>query len=337
MSDVAQRLTNTTLPRQVEKMVLSLILALLWFCETIKSSPIQTKLPKLYTILIPDSSNNNSVLRHSAQLVNGHSIHELFHRHFCSLISHDECFRYMDQASEDYYGVHYTPSRLSSTIEDYYSDRTDLLKYLVQRFQSKKYLEIGCQGDLNFNQMREIVESAIGVDPISGGTHRLTSDEFFQQNSEQFDLIFVDGDHTALQVWRDIKNSLLALADNGVVVIHDLNPRLKDRSEKMDTTVWLNSDGWKAAVAMRLTRDYEMVIVDIDHGCGVIRKRRNRHGLPKDLAEAVLRAGDGGGLSSSELVTEGLVYEDLERYREDFLRLMSLVQMREWLEEKESE
>jgi hypothetical protein len=73
-----------------------------------------------------------------------------------------------------------------------------------------------------------------------------------------------------------------------------------------------------------------MVIVDIDHGCGVIRKRRNRHGLAKDLAEAVLRAGDGAGLSSSEL-------EDLERYREDLLRLMSLVQMREWLEEKESE
>jgi hypothetical protein len=302
------------------------ILLLLLFCHSLNCSPIKSQLPKTYAISSIDNTH------HRVKVINGYSIHQLFQTYLCPLLSHDECYRFMDQASEDYYGISYTPSRLTSTIEDYYSTHTDLLKYLLHRFPSslKRYLEIGCQEDINFNQIKPLVESAVGVDPISGGTHRLTSDGFFLQNSQHYDLIFIDGDHTAFQVWRDIKNSLLVLSDEGFIVIHDLNPRLRDRSEHLNTTVWLNSDGWKAAIAMRFTQDYDIVVVDIDHGCGIIRKRTNHHRLSVVLEDAVLSSSSG----ISELVTEGLVYEDLEKYREDFFRLMSLVEMREWLEEK---
>ena len=48
----------------------------------------------------------------------------------------------------------------------------------------------------------------IEVDPNSGGTHKMTSDDFFRDNKEKFDLIFIDGLHETNQVDRDIENSL---------------------------------------------------------------------------------------------------------------------------------
>ena len=36
---------------------------------------------------------------------------------------------------------------------------------------------------------------AVGVDPLLGGTHRMTSDAFFAANADAFDLIFIDGLH----------------------------------------------------------------------------------------------------------------------------------------------
>ena len=40
-----------------------------------------------------------------------------------------------------------------------------------------------------------ILKKKIGVDPVSGGNLRMTSDHFFKENKEKFDLIFIDGLH----------------------------------------------------------------------------------------------------------------------------------------------
>ena len=40
----------------------------------------------------------------------------------------------------------------------------------------------------------------VGVDPVSGGTIRVTSDNFFRTNKEKFDCIFIDGLHKYAQV-----------------------------------------------------------------------------------------------------------------------------------------
>ena len=41
-----------------------------------------------------------------------------------------------------------------------------------------------------------------------------------------------------------------------------------------------NGDTWNAAVRLRLHHDIENIVGDFDHGCGVIRKRTNKHRLP---------------------------------------------------------
>lgn len=48
-----------------------------------------------------------------------------------------------------------------------------------------------------------------------------TSDFFFKKNNELYDLIYIDGDHDAAQVSKDLKNSWNCLKNGGVLVLDD--------------------------------------------------------------------------------------------------------------------
>ena len=90
---------------------------------------------------------------------------------------------------------------------DKYSQRFDIINKIIKKKGFKNYLEIGCFEDENFKKI--IIDRKVGVDPISGGTIRLTSDEYFSSNKEIFDIIFIDGLHHFDQVKKDIINSRL--------------------------------------------------------------------------------------------------------------------------------
>ena len=67
---------------------------------------------------------------------------------------------------------------------DKYSQRFDIINKIIKKKGFKNYLEIGCFEDENFKKI--IIDRKVGVDPISGGTIRLTSDEYFSSNKEIF-------------------------------------------------------------------------------------------------------------------------------------------------------
>ena len=100
----------------------------------------------------------------------------------------------------------------------------------VLRAVSKKnlnmcqYLEIGVYKNSVFNCIPLKIENKIGVDPTQGGTHRKTSDDFFIDNTKNFDVIFIDGLHTYEQCQRDCINSLKFLNPRGVILFHDFLP-----------------------------------------------------------------------------------------------------------------
>ena len=101
-------------------------------------------------------------------------------------------------------------------------DRIDLINHLCRRYRPVTYLEIGCAADDCFKNVE--ASRKIGVDPIRGGTERMTSDEFFEQSRRKFDVIFVDGLHLLDQARRDVDNAEKALRDGGVIVLHDCLP-----------------------------------------------------------------------------------------------------------------
>lgn len=153
---------------------------------------------------------------------------------------------------------------------------TGILNYLATKKEYKSYLEIGCANDSNFSNI--IIEEKTGIDPISGGTLKVTSDTFFKTiegSDKKFDLIFIDGDHSDVQVEKDILNSLDHLSEDGMIMVHDLLPK-DELMQKVprEVKIW-TGNGWKAWVRLRKVFSQGMVVIDTDFGCGLIHKGKN--------------------------------------------------------------
>ena len=155
-----------------------------------------------------------------------------------------------------------------------YPNRHSIVQETIDRKNYKTYLEIGCFQDELFSKIR--IEKKVGIDPVSGGTIRDTSDNFFKKNNMKFDIIFIDGLHEYQQVKKDITNSLLFLNDNGVVFLHDCMPtHFIYQASPRATIVW-NGDVWKNIVESRTKSEIDTYVVHADHGVGMILKRPNK-------------------------------------------------------------
>lgn len=156
-------------------------------------------------------------------------------------------------------------------------NRTTILNSLIEKISAKKYLEIGVSAGENFREIRCQYKIGVDPEPLSPATLHLTSDEFFEFNQEKFDVIFVDGLHISEQVSRDIENSLSILNDNGFIVAHDLHPWSEEAQIVPYRGGGWTGDCWKSFVKLRQTRnDLEMFVVDVDCGCGVITKGKQK-------------------------------------------------------------
>ncbi len=151
--------------------------------------------------------------------------------------------------------------------------RWDLIEYLINKYKYSDYLEIGCDQDQLFSKVR--IKNKTGVDPISGGNIRKTSDEFFRENKNKFDIIFIDGLHTYNQVKKDILNSINCLKDEGIVLVHDCMPDSLSKQAVPRYRMSWNGDVWKAIVDLRQNEYLEIYTCKIDQGIGVIKKKRN--------------------------------------------------------------
>ena len=160
-------------------------------------------------------------------------------------------------------------------------DRTLILKEIIKYKNYNSYLEIGCDQDENFSQIS--IKNKIGVDPKSGGTHRMTSDTFFLNNTQTYDLIYIDGLHTYEQTIKDIKNSLKYLNQNGTIVLHDCLPKkIWNQIVPRMYGHW-NGDVLKAIVEARTWKNINTFTIIADHGLGVIQKKDNSNILLEEI------------------------------------------------------
>lgn len=111
-----------------------------------------------------------------------------------------------------------------------------------------------------------------GVDPVSGGTIRVTSDEFFSTNTKRFDVVFIDGLHEHEQASRDAANALQALRSGGFVLFHDMFPtNWKTEHVPRLSTAW-SGDVWKVAFELANSTGIEFRLIKADSGVGVAIK-----------------------------------------------------------------
>lgn len=101
----------------------------------------------------------------------------------------------------------------------------------------KTYLELGVYDGTTLSLMSSIAEKAVGVDvknnlkyafPLNTNIFWGTTDDFFEQNNQWFDMIFIDACHDYDQVVKDLGNSLLIMNSYGTIVIHDTDPHCKE-------------------------------------------------------------------------------------------------------------
>lgn len=183
--------------------------------------------------------------------------------------------------------------------------RTRIINKIIDIKLYNSYLEIGVDKNQNFKNVK--CEYKIGIDPdenSKGTTHYITSNDFFENNTETFDLIFIDGLHIRNQVKKDILNSLDVLNENGIIVCHDVNPQsYKEQVVPRQQSRW-TGDCWKAFVDLRCNREnLYMTTVNVETGLGIIR--RGHQTLLKNINE------------------NDLSYENLNKHREEWLNLMS--------------
>jgi hypothetical protein len=150
--------------------------------------------------------------------------------------------------------------------------RFDIINYLIKLYNYKSYLEIGINRKINFKRI--IIDHKDGVDPNVDCDFIMTSDKFFEINKNTYDIVFIDGLHQDAQVTRDINNSLKILNENGIILLHDCNPKRAhhQRDEYLGSGVW-NGTVWKAVVRLRSTNpNLYISVVNTDTGVGIIKK-----------------------------------------------------------------
>jgi hypothetical protein len=120
---------------------------------------------------------------------------------------------------------------------EHYTDlawKGKFINNLIQDLNYKKYLELGVANAETWNQIS--CECKLGVDLANNhrwhipGITCLSTDEFFQDLgiNKKFDLIYIDACHEKTQVKEDFYNSWNHLNENGVILLHDVNPPSKE-------------------------------------------------------------------------------------------------------------
>jgi hypothetical protein len=103
----------------------------------------------------------------------------------------------------------------------------------------------------------------------------VTSDEWFKDLQEKYDIIFIDGLHTREQCLADILNSLKHLNDNGCILVHDCLPTQEYQTTHEDNGREWTGDVWKSIVDIQSKNDVEVCTIDTDWGIGFITKKES--------------------------------------------------------------
>lgn len=150
--------------------------------------------------------------------------------------------------------------------------RFDYINKLIRERKYSSYLEIGVDKGTAFRRVQ--CRKKTGVDPncVVQGIFKKTSDDFFGGTDEKFDIIFIDGLHTAEQVEKDIVNGMAHLNKGGVLVLHDINPPTEESQEVPKVSSPWKGTVWRAMVGF--IKKYPDVkaftLAKTDTGLGVI-------------------------------------------------------------------
>jgi hypothetical protein len=150
-----------------------------------------------------------------------------------------------------------------------------LINDLISDLNYKSYLELGVSIGESWKliscQNKIGVDNNINVANEFDGVIHATTDDYFLNNKDKFDLIYIDALHEKNQVYKDFKNSFNVLNDSGVIIFHDVNPF--DISQ-----THFNSSGDVFELWIELAKTYKVYIIKNEYdgdSVGIFIKSKN--------------------------------------------------------------
>lgn len=141
-----------------------------------------------------------------------------------------------------------------------------------------------------------------------------------QTLGKKYDVILVDPWHSYECSLRDIENAFKLLNDNGVIVVHDCNPREKNWiSPTYKTGGWMGQTYLAFIDFVHSRKDLEYCVVDSDYGCGIIRKKTPNS--ITQLEKKLLKKGFKLEVKTN-IWKEANKWEIFDKYRADLLHLI---------------
>lgn len=148
--------------------------------------------------------------------------------------------------------------------------RDIIINRLIQQKNYQSYLEIGIQYKANWDLIK--CQDKVGVEPSADEMHddriiKVTSDRYFANYNKTFDVIFIDGDHSASTVSRDLLNSFRVLNNGGTVVLHDTYPPIEE-----DTHPYRCGTVYEAVWQFRQNPGFDILTYQFDFGVCLMKR-----------------------------------------------------------------
>jgi hypothetical protein len=160
--------------------------------------------------------------------------------------------------------------------------RTDIINKIITKYGFKSYLEIGVRvPSENFDKINVEFKESVDPNPKGNCNYIMTSDEFFEKHvgDKKYDIVFVDGLHTAEQSYKDVHNVMKHLTEGGFIVMHDCDPpsefHIRPYEDYAKTGGQWNGDVFKAFITLKNElKDWSCFVIGEDWGCGILTKRK---------------------------------------------------------------
>jgi predicted O-methyltransferase YrrM len=176
-----------------------------------------------------------------------------------------------------------------------YQEYRDFILELVLLFKPRTYCEIGVKKGYVYNHIAPHVERAVAVDiaPFrgiykkKGAMHYpMSSDDFVQewynQEDQTIDLLFIDGDHSKRQVLRDFVGLEVFVPEHtGLILLHDTYPISEELCQKRYC-----GSAWKAVKSLKES-PYHIDMVTLQGpraGLTIIRKAKTYGWMDNDTS-----------------------------------------------------
>lgn len=152
------------------------------------------------------------------------------------------------------------------------------LEWYINQVKAESYLEVGCaDGGLVYRLRNNCpsLKRAVGIDvqdrkwiDADGAEFFvMSSDDYFSQDADKYDVILIDGDHSSSQAYRDAINALGVLNPSGLILMHDTYPPDKDHTGQK-----LCGDAWRVPDNLKHSPLFEVFTFPVTFGLTLVRK-----------------------------------------------------------------